>query len=118
MNMVVLTITRDQKLLDLRGRAAMRVGTVAAISKRRHAMSQAWSRNFYADPAFEDCDGLLYNAAHNDERAVALYERAAHGVICTPHHQIPLNSRRLRRRLLQTAEDHNLALSLSYLAMR
>src|SRR5438876_12056653 len=34
--------TREILLLDLRGRAAMRAGTVAAISGGDHARSQAW----------------------------------------------------------------------------
>jgi len=111
-----LTTTRDLRLLDLRGKAAMGVGTVAALSKRRHAMAQAWSRYFYEDPAFGEVDGLLYNAAHNDEQAVALYERAADALMTSSSRQTPLDSRKLRRRLLQVADDHNLALDLDYLA--
>lgn len=113
---VRLTSTRELKLLDLRGKGAMGVGTVAALSKRRHAMAQAWSRYFYEDSAFDNVDGLIYNGAHNDERALALYERASDGLRVTL--QTPLESRRLRRRLLQVAEDHNLALDLAYLASR
>ena len=113
-----LTTTRDLRLLDLRGKAAMEVGTVAALAKRRHAMAQAWSRYFYEDSAFSEVDGLFYNAAHNDEKAVALYERASDALMTSASRQTPLDSRKLRHRLLQVAEDHNLALDLDYLAAR
>lgn len=113
-----LTTTRELKLLDLRGKAAMGVGTVAALSKRRHAMAQVWSRYFYEDAAFEEVDGLIYNAAHNDELAIALYERASDALTTSAAQQTPLASRKLRRRLLQVADDHNLALDLAYLASR
>ena len=111
-----LTLTRDLMLLDLRGKAAMRLGTVAAISKGSHPMAQAWSRYFYEK--FETVneikvDGLLYNAAHNDERAIALYERAQDALELT--REVPLDAKAMRVRLLRVAQSHNMALDLDYL---
>ena len=103
-----LTLTRDLTLLDLRGKPAMRLGTVAAISKGSHPMAQEWSRYFYEK--FDTIDGLLYKAAHNDERAIALYERAQDAVELT--REVPLDAKSLRLRLLRVAQTHNLALDL------
>ena len=71
--------TRALDLLELRGRAAMRAGTVAAIAAGDHLLGQAWSRHFYEDPdgIYGASDGLHYLSAHNGDRAVSLYERAA-----------------------------------------
>ena len=71
-------LTREVHVLDLCGPGAMRAGTVAAIAKADHRLSQAWSRYFYEQlPISPTVDGLIYLNAHNDEVAVALYERAA-----------------------------------------
>ena len=73
--------TRDLLLLDLRGRGAMRAGTVAAISAADHRLSQQWSRYFWEHPqVYGELDGLFYASAHNGEPAVALYERGRDGV--------------------------------------
>ena len=106
-----LTLTRELTLLDVRGNAAMRLGTVAAISKGSHPMAQSWSRYFYEK--FDTIDGLLYNAAHNDERAIALYERAQDALELT--REVPLDVKAMRLRLLRVAQTHNLALDLDYL---
>jgi len=111
------TLTRDLKLLDLRKNGAMRVGTVTALAKRRHPMSQAWSRYFYEDPAFAGIDGLYYNAAHNDEAAVALYERSQDALSCPPAHLEGLDTRKNRLPLLRIADAHNLTLDPDYLTM-
>jgi RES domain len=71
-----LRTNRELLLLDLHGRAAMRSGTVAAISAADHALAQAWSRYWYTEQdVFGELDGLYYPSAHNGEPAVALYER-------------------------------------------
>lgn len=76
-----LRTTRELLLLDLRGRAAMRAGTVAAISAGDHSLSQPWSRYFWEHPEiYGELDGLFYLSAHNGQRAVALYERARDGL--------------------------------------
>jgi hypothetical protein len=74
----VLEPTRDLKLIDLRGEGAMKAGTVAAVCKDSdHKYSQAWSRYFYENIfIYEKIDGLIFQNAHNEETAFALYERA------------------------------------------
>ena len=58
----------------------------------------------------------IYNAAHNDERAIALYERAQDALELT--RETPLDAKTLRVRLLRVAQTHNLALDLDYLHHR
>lgn len=69
--------TRDLNLLDLRGDGAMKAGTVSAVCKdSNHAFSQEWSRYFYENPfIYAKIDGLIFGNAHNEELALALYER-------------------------------------------
>jgi hypothetical protein len=76
--------TRALDLLDLRGRAAMRAGTVAAIAAGDHVPSRAWSRYVHedSDGRYGAVDGL-HGSAHNGDPAVALYERAA-GALAVP----------------------------------
>jgi hypothetical protein len=77
------TVIRSMRLLDLRGRGAMRAGTVAAIAKCDHRQSQPWSRYFYENESgYGAADGLIYYNAHNDEPAVMLYERAHTALVC------------------------------------
>lgn len=82
---------RDLLLLDLRGRAAMRAGTVAAISASDHSLSRPWSRYFWEHPEiYGELDGLFYLSAHNGQPAVALYERARDGLEVPRGHDAPL----------------------------
>ncbi len=77
------SVVRSLRLLDLRGRGAMRAGTVAAIAKCDHRQSQPWSRYIYeTELAYGVVDGLIYSNAHNDEPAVVLYERARPALVC------------------------------------
>lgn len=81
-------VTRDLHLLDLRGRGAMLAGTVAAISKCDHLLSQPWSCFIYdRTEVYDEPDGLLYANAHNDEPAVMLYERAR-GALNIPDYRV------------------------------
>ena len=71
----LVELTEAIKLLDLRGSGAMRSGIVSVIAKTaQRNLSQAWSSYFYEQ--YDEIDGLLFNNAHNDEAAIALYERA------------------------------------------
>jgi hypothetical protein len=102
-----LTITRELRLLDLRGGNAMRAGTVAAICKdSRRSDSQAWSRFFY-DTEYEygRLDGLIWGNAHNDEDAIALYERAQDGVTCGAADIVPLSDEALRFEIQTSAAE-------------
>lgn len=84
-------LERELLLVDLRGRAATRAGTVVAVSSADHALSQQWSCHFYDNPdTYGRVDGLIYANAHNGADAVALYERAAQALACPPERDWPL----------------------------
>ncbi len=109
-------LRRDVRLLDLRGSGAMRAGTVAALAKvPDRLVTQAWSRFFYerAD-LYTAVDGLLFYNAHNDEEALALYERAADALYC-PDGDLayvrPLADPLLLPALLTIADDNNLTVA-------
>lgn len=106
-------VRRDLVLLDLRGRGAMRAGTVAASSKTADvALGQAWSRHFYEERAeYGEIDGLLYLNAHNDDRAVALYERARGALRCPKDRVVRLDDVALRPAVFETAALNNLDVS-------
>lgn len=101
---------RDLRLLDLRGSGAMRAGTKAAIAKvADRSLSQAWSCHFYETPeVYGEVDGLIYLNAHNDEEAVALYERAGDALDCPPERVMRLDDEALRAAVLETADDNDL----------
>jgi hypothetical protein len=78
------TVTRVMRLLDLRDHGAMRAGTVAAVAKCEHNLSQAWSRHFYEhESIYMLIDGLMYRNAHNDGPAMMFFERAQDALVCT-----------------------------------
>ncbi|MBV9279247.1 MAG: RES family NAD+ phosphorylase [Chloroflexi bacterium] len=91
-------LTRDLRLVDLRGNGAMRAGSVAALAKvADYAHSQAWSRYFYEyEDIFTRADGLIYFNAHNDDQSIALYERAEDALVCSPEDVIRLDHPDLR----------------------
>jgi RES domain len=101
--------TRDLLLLDLRGRGAMRAGTVAAISAGDHTLSQPWSRYFWEHPEiYGELDGLVYPSAHNGEPAIALYERGRDGIEVPPGHDAPLADPSVLAAVRRAALDHGL----------
>jgi hypothetical protein len=105
-----VTLTRGLTLLDLRGTGAMRAGSVAALAKiPDRPLSQAWSRFFYEHPdLYTPIDGICYSNAHNDEGAVALYERAQSALTCSPSQVMRLDDPALRSAIQQIAKDHNM----------
>ncbi len=101
--------TRNMRLLDLRGRAAMRAGTVAAISAGNHVLSQPWSRYFWEHPEiYGELDGLFYLSAHNGQRAVAVYERARDGLEVPRGRDAPLTDPAVLAAVRRVALDHGL----------
>jgi len=105
-------VQRDLRLLDLRGKAAMNAGTVAAIAACDHHLSQPWSCYFYENPAtYTHIDGILYPNAHNHEVALALYERVKDDLTCPPDSVIPLNHPDLRPTLLHIMFVNSLIMS-------
>ena len=104
-----LTLTRDLRLLDLRGAGAMRAGSVMALGQAPdHALAQTWSRYLYDEAVYGDCDGLIYRGAHSGEEAIALYERAESSLACPATDLMALNNPSLRPILLTIADQYNL----------
>ena len=103
-------ITRPITLLDLRGAGAMKAGSVAALAKTAdRKLSQEWSRYFYEqENIYSTVDGLIYFNAHNDEEAIALYERALDGLACSANQVIRLDHPQLRPAIQASAIDNNL----------
>jgi hypothetical protein len=103
-------LRRDLRLLDLRHNGAMRAGTKAAIAKvPDRSLSQAWSRHFYERPeVYSGLDGVIYLNAHNDEDAIALYERAFSALECPPERVMRLDDEALRTAMLEAADDNDL----------
>lgn len=106
--LTLLHVTREVRLLDLRRNGAMRAGSVAALAKVvDRTVSQDWSRHFYEHEAdYTVIDGIAYLNAHNDEDAIALYERAEDAI--TVVSDIRLDDILIRPYLLQAALDNNL----------
>ena len=106
--LAVVRLTRDIRLLDLRGASAMRAGSITALAKAPdHRIAQAWSRYFYAEAVYQKADGLLYQNAHNDEEALALYERAIDALDCQESDTLRLNDPALRP-IIQVIAEENL----------
>jgi hypothetical protein len=108
-------LRRPVRLLDLRGPGAMRAGSVAALAKSAdRSLSQAWARYLYEHPGIYGLvDGLLYFNyfnAHNDEEALALFERAADALTCAPDAVARLDAPGLRPLILDLARQNNLVL--------
>lgn len=104
-------LTRAVRLLDLRGSGAMRAGSIAALAKAPdHRAGQAWSRYFYEEEnVYGLLDGLIYQNAHNDEEALALYERAENALSCPPNRVLRLDDAALRDELLVVADNNLLS---------
>jgi hypothetical protein len=112
-SIAVVHLTRDLLLLDLRRDGAMKAGTVAAIAKCSHSISQKASRVFYENPSkFGQIDGLMYSNAHNDEDALALYERADDALECPSSGVIEITDVGIRAKILQIANKHLLTVAL------
>lgn len=105
--LTVFEVERDLMLLDLRKDGALKAGSVAALCKDSdHLLSQEWSRYFYNNEfLYQQIDGLVYGNAHNDETALALYERCEESlrVIST----VKLADPNLRYDLLRTVAELN-----------
>ncbi len=107
----LITTISHLKLLDVRGSGAMRAGandaTLAKTEKR--GLSQAWSRYFYEQKEiYPEIEGIIYRNAHNDEEAIAIYERAKHLLTCPPENVFPLKHELFRGPILKAAQENNL----------
>jgi RES domain len=103
-------LTRDLVLLDLKDNGAMRAGSVAALAKiADRSLSQAWSRYFYEQTnLYGQIDGISFRNAHNDEEAIALYERAQSALVCTDTQILRLDHPSLRPAIQQAALENHL----------
>ncbi|MGI0482094.1 RES family NAD+ phosphorylase [Geminocystis sp. CENA526] len=106
----IVQSTRPLLLLDIRGSGAMRAGSVSALAKTAdRELSQKWSRYFYEnEEIYRKIDGIIYFNAHNDEEAIALYERAENDLSCNQEQIIRLDNIRLRSHIQRIALDNNL----------
>lgn len=97
----VVRASRPLRLLDLRGAAALRAGTVHALCAiPDYHLPQAWSRYFHEHPEiYGEVDGLLYPGAHDSGACVALYERASAALTSAADEDLALSDLRLRRYL-------------------
>lgn len=88
----------------------MRAGTVAAVSKKAdRSITREWARYFYDNEAiYGTIDGLIYCNAHNDEEAVALFERAEDALLLHPGRTIDLGDPAMRTELQHIAVQNNL----------
>jgi hypothetical protein len=88
----------------------MKAGSVAALSKiADRQLSQEWSRYFYENETiYSRIDGIIYSNAHNDEEAIALYERSKDGLACPSDRIMRLDSLSLRPAIQDTALQNNL----------
>lgn len=103
-------VIRPLKLLDLRGSGAMKAGSVSALAKvSERLLSQEWSRFFYERvDLYGKLDGLIFYNAHNDEEAIALYERASSGLSCPDDEVMVLGDPQLRPAIQQAARENHL----------
>lgn len=107
----ILTAKRDLKLLDIRNEGAMRAGANdATLAKsNRRIVTQAWSRLFYEyQIIYPEIDGIIYGNAHNNEDAIAFYERGKKHLNCKQEDVFPLADPKLRGYVLKAAKDNNL----------
>jgi RES domain len=106
----IVELTQSLKLLELRGSGAMKLGTVAAISSvADRELSQAWSRFFYENVnLIGEIDGIIFSNAHNQDTAIALYERAESKLQSAFLRSIPLASNSLQHLISECAIAHSL----------
>jgi RES domain len=107
----ILTAKRNLKLLDIRNNGAMRAGandaTLAKLNRR--IVTQAWSRLFYEYQArYPEIYGIIYGNAHNNQDAIAFYERGEKHLDCESEDVFPLADPKLRGYVLKAAKKNNL----------
>lgn len=97
-------------LLDIRDKAAMAAGSVAALGAvADRLVSQAWSRYFYEQTdIYQEVDGILYSNAHNGEKAIALYERSEPIISNALIKTRPLKDRSIRHLIDAAVAENNL----------
>jgi hypothetical protein len=88
----------------------MRAGSAATLAKiSDRLVSQVWSRYFYEQrEIYREIDGIRYYNAHNDEDAIALYEKAQDALTCSDRQCLRLDDPSLRPAIQKAALDNHL----------
>jgi len=109
---VYSTLRHSLLLLDLRGNAAIRAGTIHAIGQVEDTVkTQAWSRYIYEHSVtYGYVDGLIYANAHNGEDAILLYERAQPAISTSSQRVRRLAAAEMEVALLRIADATGFAL--------
>ena len=70
-----ISIARPLRLVDLTGDGPIRLGVPSdVLSARDQTLGQIWSEAFYSHP--DQPDGILFPSRLNEERNIAIYDRA------------------------------------------
>lgn len=70
-----IEVASDIRLVDLTGDAALKMGVASdVVGARDQTTAQLWSAAFHAHP--QGIDGVYYPSRLNEERNIALYDRA------------------------------------------
>lgn len=106
----IAIINKPLLLLDIRNKAAMAAGSVAALGATAdRSVSQAWSRFFYEQTdIYQKVDGILYSNAHNGENAVALYERSEPIISNARIQTRPLKHKSIRHLIDAAVNENNM----------
>ena len=106
----IAIIKQPLLLLDVREKGAMAAGSVAALGAvADRQVSQAWSRYFYEQTEiYQEVDGILYNNAHNGEKAIALYERSEPIISNAKIQTRPLKDRSIRHLIDAAVAENNM----------
>jgi hypothetical protein len=106
----IVELSQSIELLELRGAGAMKAGSVAALSSiPDRELSQAWSRYFYDNcDLYGEIDGIIFSNAHNQDTAIALYERAEPKLQAARIQSIPLATESLQHLIAECALDNGL----------
>lgn len=96
--------------IEFRGAGAMKAGSGAALSSiPDRKLSQAWSRYFYDNcDLYGEIDGIIFSNAHNQDTAIALYERAEPKLQAARIQSIPLAAESLQHLIAECALDNGL----------
>lgn len=104
---ITIEATQPISLLDLRGNAAMRAGTPAAISAIPDRIyTQEWAQYFYSETSIygPNTGGIIYTSAHNGEDCIVLCDRAISSVLEIGQEDIIKREKEVR----QIAQANNL----------
>lgn len=112
--LAIIYLNQELKLLDLRGKAAMSAGTVTAISGiTQRNITQQWGKYFYEHiELYGKIDGLIFSGAHNGEDAISLYERAEPIISSSKVKELALKSETLRSTLFSIAAELGLEIEI------